>query len=992
MIKKIQYSLLFSFIMVLCLNIESTQAQSWEPTNGPFGGAIACFAENSTHLFGGTIGGVFGKGIYRSSDRGANWTTCNNGLSSSGQGKHVQAITVSGSYVVASTGEGIYRSADNGDNWTLCGTIGAFPCNCFITVGSVLYAGGYAGLYASTDNGLTWTAQNNGFQGISAPAVPDIQSFVNNGTYLYAGTFSRGIFRSADNGLTWTTVNNGLGTVPQINSATFGNLCASGNDVFAGTTQKGVYRLINNGTAWTREITGLPSSGNISARSLLVRDTYVYMGTNYGIYRSENSGTINWVLQNITPTGLKCNNFFQSGSDIFSSTDKGVYISSDNTVTWTPAYNGMCGLIPLSIRSAGGTDIFTSVSGGYGYYYRSSDFGDTWDIGTNTGTPFAFNNYIYISQYTGVIRSADNGATWQFLYDFGTGCSFYSMGTRLFATITCCETIFYSDDDGVSWTQCVLLGPEDFWGNVIMSITDDGTNLYAGTLNSGVLKSIDNGIHWTKLNFPTAGNIPVRVVLTNGTYLYAGTSNIYGDGTIIPVGIYRSGDEGVTWELVNNGLGSMDIGAIVFAGTDLYAGTKAGVFMSTNNGDTWTAANDGFSVIPDATSLYVSGNYIFVNNWAPAMGSPVYRRALTGNAPELPDAIVGSSTPCRLSSQTYSVTNVPGVTYAWQFPAGWVITVGGTSSSVTVTVGTSTGIVLVTPTNGWGSGPAQYLIVTQTLTTPNQPSAITGSATPLEGTIQNYSVTNVAGVSYAWTFPTGWVQTSGGTTNAVSVIVGSGSGNITVTPSTACGGGTARIKVVSPLPASKTLNLTSVLLQGLYYGSGTLNQAQGHIPPFGSGVADYITVELHDAANYANIVTVFTNVSLSTTGTATVTVASTFNGSYFITIKHRYSVETTTATAVSFAGSTINQSFGSIANIFGGNLGLTTDGHYVIYTGDVNQDGAIVSADVSMVAEAAAVFANGYGPTDLNGDGIVDSADLILVDNNSALFVVKVTP
>jgi hypothetical protein len=189
MIKKIKFSLLFNIIMVLCLGIGSTQAQSWEPTNGPFGGAIACFAENSTHIFGGTTGGVFGKGIYRSADHGATWTTCNNGLSSSGQGKHVQAITVSGAFVVASTGEGVYRSADNGENWTFCGTIGAYPCNCFITVGSVLYAGGYAGLYASTDNGLTWTAQNSGFPGFSPPAVPDIQSIVNNGTYLYAGTW-----------------------------------------------------------------------------------------------------------------------------------------------------------------------------------------------------------------------------------------------------------------------------------------------------------------------------------------------------------------------------------------------------------------------------------------------------------------------------------------------------------------------------------------------------------------------------------------------------------------------------------------------------------------------------------------------------------------------------------------------------------------------------------------------------------------------------------
>ncbi len=817
-------AVLINVIMLLNPGIEMCYGQSWEPTNGPFGGSIACFAENSTHLFGGTTGGIFGKGIFRSADHGAHWTTCNNGLSSSGQGKHVQAMTVSGAYVIASTGEGIYRSADNGDTWTFCGNIGAYPCNCFITVGSVLYAGGYAGLYASTDNGLTWTAQNSGFQGINPPDVPDIQSIVNNGTYLYAGTWWTGIYRSADNGLTWTTVNNGLGTIPQINSATFGNLTASGSDVFAGTTQKGVYRLLNNGTTWTREIAGLPSSGNIAARALLVNDIYVYMCTNYGIYRSEKSGAINWVLQNITPSGLLCNNFFRSGPDIFSSTINGVYISPDNTASWTPACNGMSGLIPLSITSAGGTDLFVSTSGGAGQYYRSSNFGETWEIGTNFGTAFLFNNYIYISQYTGVYRSADNGATWQLLYDFGTGCSFYSMGTRLFATITCCETIFYSDDDGVSWTPCTLLGPENFWGNVILSIANDGTNMYAGTLNSGMLKSVDYGINWTILSFPSGGNIPVRSVVTNGTYIFAGTSNIYGDGNITPVGIYRSGDGGISWALVSNGLGSMDVGAMAFAGTDLYAGTKAGVYKTTNNGNNWTSANDGFSVIPDATSLYVSGNYIFVNNWSPSMGSPVYRRALSGTAPVVPGAISGPAAPCIGSTQTYTVPNVAGVTYAWQFPAGWAITAGGTTNSVTVTVGNTMGVVLVTPANGWGTGPAQYMIVFPNSNPPAQPTVISGKVNPLECTTETYGVTNDPGTLYTWTFPAGWVQTAGGTTNSVTVSVGAGSGNIQVTPSSPCGTGPSRTLAVTTQPAN--IAVTGIIVAGgqvrCYNASGTI--------------------------------------------------------------------------------------------------------------------------------------------------------------------------
>jgi PKD repeat protein len=84
---------------------------------------------------------------------------------------------------------------------------------------------------------------------------------------------------------------------------------------------------------------------------------------------------------------------------------------------------------------------------------------------------------------------------------------------------------------------------------------------------------------------------------------------------------------------------------------------------------------------------------------------------------------------------------------------------------------------------------------------PSQPGNISGSTSSCQGSSQNYSVSNVLGVTYTWTLPEGWVQTGGGTTNAIIVIVGSGSGNITVTPSNACGIGTSQTLAVSPLTA-----------------------------------------------------------------------------------------------------------------------------------------------------------------------------------------------
>jgi len=135
------------------------------------------------------------------------------------------------------------------------------------------------------------------------------------------------------------------------------------------------------------------------------------------------------------------------------------------------------------------------------------------------------------------------------------------------------------------------------------------------------------------------------------------------------------------------------------------------------------------------------------------------------------------------------------------------------------------------------------------------------------------------------------------------------------------------------IQSNKILNITA-LLEGLYNGNGIMRQARDANGPYWpAGVADHITVELHDATTYSTIVYSVADIPISTAGVAMVTIPGTYNGSYFITIKHRNSLETTTATAISFAGSTINQSFTVRANVYGGNLGLSIDGYYLIYGG-----------------------------------------------------------
>jgi len=192
--------------------------------------------------------------------------------------------------------------------------------------------------------------------------------------------------------------------------------------------------------------------------------------------------------------------------------------------------------------------------------------------------------------------------------------------------------------------------------------------------------------------------------------------------------------------------------------------------------------------------------------------------AITVNSvPAQPSTITGSISPCLGSSQVYAVSNISGVTYTWTVPTGWSITNGQNSNSITVTVGSSSGNISVTPSNGCGNGTARTLAVTVS-TVPAQPSTISGSASPCQGSSQAYSVTNVSDVTYTWTVPAGWSIPNGQNSNSITVTVGSSSGNISVTPSNSCGNGTAQI-----LPV--TVNYVTANAgsdQTIQYGTSTL--------------------------------------------------------------------------------------------------------------------------------------------------------------------------
>lgn len=178
--------------------------------------------------------------------------------------------------------------------------------------------------------------------------------------------------------------------------------------------------------------------------------------------------------------------------------------------------------------------------------------------------------------------------------------------------------------------------------------------------------------------------------------------------------------------------------------------------------------------------------------------------------PATPGSISGIAAQCpAVTGQVYSVSAVPNATtYTWTVPAGWSITGGSGTSSITVTTGSygSNGNITVTAGNSCGTSAASSLAVTVLPGTPATPGTITGTASVCPGiTGLSYSISAVTNATtYIWTVPTGWTITAGQGTTVITVTSGSygQNGNISVTAGNSCGTSTARTRAVTVLPGT----------------------------------------------------------------------------------------------------------------------------------------------------------------------------------------------
>ena len=144
---------------------------------------------------------------------------------------------------------------------------------------------------------------------------------------------------------------------------------------------------------------------------------------------------------------------------------------------------------------------------------------------------------------------------------------------------------------------------------------------------------------------------------------------------------------------------------------------------------------------------------------------------------------------------TDASSNAP-TNYSWDFGAGAspAIATGVGPHTVTYsTSGTPTVTLVVSNISGSNTNTKTNYISVDPL--PSAAGAISGGASVCEGATGNvFTISSVSNVSdYTWTVPSGSTITAGMGSTSITVTFGSTAGDITITPSNACGNGTAAI-------------------------------------------------------------------------------------------------------------------------------------------------------------------------------------------------------
>jgi hypothetical protein len=442
-------------------------------------------------------------------------------------------------------------------------------------------------------------------------------------TTVYIGTNNGGVFESTSSKLVgWRPRPVGL------KSGKITALTHSGKDLYAATADSGIYIFngyVGSDRYWQKINTGLTT---LKIRSLIAIDSVTLLaGTDgNGIFKSVNKGATWTAVANTTLNATVITGFAKAGTYIFlTALNKGVFISTDNGVTWTgfndPKTADIAGTQALSYN---GTTKELAVVNNNGIFRTA----------VATTTPVASYSLITtgLTANTTIRSISNNGTTWLLATDKGVFITLASgvnwnaangnLPTLDVTTVAAFQSTAVTGTNGEGIfkanTNTFLWAANNFGFNdlVTCSMSCSGVALVAAATEKGVFISKDLANSYKRCNKGLSDSLNIKDIAFWGSKLLVATKNN---------GVFISADSGNSWSSYNNAIMAMDIRKVMASPTYAYVFTESGdVYQSSGNG--WTIIQNGLPAGIKPTSLTFFNHKLALGT----MGNGVYIRDEAG--------------------------------------------------------------------------------------------------------------------------------------------------------------------------------------------------------------------------------------------------------------------------------------------------------------------------------------------------------------------------